>query len=210
MLDYLRLGILYVHLIACCVAIGAILSSDVRMGFALLKGESPGHGSEGLAVTVTAALVILWLTGAVLIGVDAASSGLWKTLSNPKLQAKLMLVTLLTLNGVVLHASILPMLQESGGLLDLGERDRLRAIWAGAISGVSWMAAAFFGIARPLSWKFPIETLLAPYPALVVAVAGALYLMTQWARLVGPGGRNLGRRIARSRWLPYSVDRIGE
>lgn len=38
-MELLRLGIIYIHLIACCVAIGLILTSDIAMIKQLLKGE---------------------------------------------------------------------------------------------------------------------------------------------------------------------------
>jgi hypothetical protein len=36
-MEFLRLGVIYVHLVACCVAIGLVLTSDVAMVRDLLK-----------------------------------------------------------------------------------------------------------------------------------------------------------------------------
>ena len=38
--EYLRLGVVYFHLIACCVAIGLVLTSDIAMVKQLLKGDT--------------------------------------------------------------------------------------------------------------------------------------------------------------------------
>ncbi|HET8746580.1 MAG TPA: hypothetical protein VFM98_13315, partial [Ramlibacter sp.] len=67
-LDLIRMGLVFVHLIACCVALGLVLKSD----YALLKGMlAEGRASEHahlqdmqeLQSVVTDALIVLWATG---------------------------------------------------------------------------------------------------------------------------------------------------
>ncbi len=194
-MEMIRLAFVYVHLIACCVALGAILKSDATMLSRLVqgRGDEPDEHLTQLARLVSIALAILWATGAYLIWADASAAGLAETLANPKLQAKIILVTILTINGLLLHFRILPMLSRAGSLLQLGSWQRNLALAAGVLSGVSWMYAAFMGIARPLAWKYPLAELLQPYPVLIVATFAAMWLLTARAlRLDGTPGRLVG------------------
>lgn len=186
MLEFLRLALVYVHLIACCVALGAILACDARIAFDLFRGRSPSGADDNVQRIATLALAVLWITGITFIVMDARASTWIEPLMNPKLQAKIIVVSLLTLNGAVLHRSILPLFAKHGTLLALPAAPRLRSLWAGAFSCVSWLYAAFLGVARPLSWKYPLSQVLALYPtAIFLAAAGAL-LLTWWAREFAP------------------------
>ncbi len=168
--DFTRLALVYVHLLACCVALGSILIADVRMLVRLVKGIDEVYGEHMITLqrTVCISLLILCFTGLYLVVNDSLKESALRTLSNPKLQAKLIVVTLLSLNGVLLHYVIMPMIAKAGSLLTLNPQQRMLAIGAGAISGVSWMYASFLGLARPLSWKFTLLELMAAYPILIV------------------------------------------
>jgi hypothetical protein len=181
--DLLRILLVYMHLIACCVAIGAILISDLGILVRLYQGRIDKRAAnlQYLKKTVAAMLLMLWTTGLLLIVHDAATSGWSYILSNPKLQAKIIVVALLTLNGVLLHYRVLPMLGKASSLLKLAAGQRTWAIWAGALSGVSWMYAAFLGVARPLAWVTPLGNLLLAYPILIVLAFAAMWTFTSWA-----------------------------
>lgn len=45
-MELIRMAIVYPHLIACCVAIGLVLSSDIAMVKQLLKGDSSAHHED--------------------------------------------------------------------------------------------------------------------------------------------------------------------
>ena len=95
-MDLLRLGIVYLHLIACCVALGLVLTSDLAMVKRLMNGdarEDPDH-LDYLQKVVSGALAVLWLTGIAIISLDATEKG-WEDFLNPKLQAKMAIVLLL-------------------------------------------------------------------------------------------------------------------
>jgi hypothetical protein len=184
-MEFMRLGIVYAHLIACCVAIGMVLTSDVAMIKELFKGKQShlqnAQHMESLQKTVSAALVVLWITGLAIIWVDIGDKGL-SYLLNPKLQAKIAIVMLLTFNGMLLHSLVLPALQKAGSLLKLEFNMRTFALFAGALSGVSWFYAAMLGVGRPLSWKYSLSEILAAYPLLIIAGFMAMALLTQWAK----------------------------
>lgn len=181
--ELMRLGIVYVHLIACCVAVGLVLTSDIAMVKQLLKGEGSKQCSEHLEHlknVVGLSLVVLWISGIAIIALDASSAGMQYFL-NPKLQAKISIVVLLTINGVVLHNLVLPALQKTGSLFKLPVSMRNLAIFAGAVSGVSWFYAALLGVGRPLAWKYSLVELMAAYPLMIAGGALAMLTLINWS-----------------------------
>lgn len=184
-MEFMRLGIVYTHLIACCVAIGMVLTSDIAMVKELLVGEKnhlqDSRHMESLQKTVSNALAVLWVTGIAIVWVDIGDKGL-SYLLNPKLQAKITIVMLLTFNGMLLHTLVLPALQKAGTVLKLEFNMRMFALFAGALSGVSWFYAAMLGVGRPLSWKYSLTEILAAYPVLIIGGFMVMALLTQWAK----------------------------
>jgi hypothetical protein len=184
-MELLRLGVVYVHLVACCVAIGLVLTSDIAMVKDLLKRkvftEHDNAHMESLQKSVVVALIFLWVTGAAIVGIDYLEKGA-NYFMNPKLQAKVIIVTLLTYNGVLLHRLVLPALQKAGSLLHLGFSARMMALFCGSLSAVSWMYAAMLGVGRPLAWKYSLSELLMAYPVLIALGFLAMLVLTQRAR----------------------------
>lgn len=185
--EFTRLAILYAHLIACCIAIGTIMMSDIAMVRKLLSSTSAFERDDPqhlhlLQLTVSRALLALWITGAAIIALDMAEKGTGY-LANPKLQAKVAIVLLLTFNGMLLHRYVLPAMAQAGSLLHLPIGQRRLAILAGTVSGVSWLYAAMLGIGRPLAWKYSLPQLMAAYPLLITGGAVAMSLLVAWASL---------------------------
>lgn len=195
--EMVRLIIVYAHLIACCVAVGLVLTSDFAMVRQLLRGTDGGaadtHHLEQLKLTVSVALQALWVTGILIIVLDVAAKGAIYLL-NPKLQAKVLIVSLLTLNGVLLHRTILPALAKAGTLLRLEPSMRSLAIFAGTVSAVSWFYAAMLGVGRPLAWKYSLVELMVAYPLLILAGYVAMSLLVAWA---GQRRRRILENLAR-------------
>jgi hypothetical protein len=184
-MEFFRLGVVYVHLVACCVAIGLVLTSDIAMVRDLFKRktftEHDNAHMESLQKSVSVALIALWVTGAAIIGIDYLDKGM-NYFMNPKLQAKVIIVALLTYNGVVLHRLVLPALQKAGSLLNLGFSARMTALFCGSLSAVSWMYAAMLGVGRPLAWKYSLTELLMAYPVLIALGFLAMLVLTQRAK----------------------------
>lgn len=180
-MELLRLSTLYIHLIACCVAIGLIFTSDFAMIKQLLgkhpdAPQDPRH-LHHLKDTISYALVALWVSGIAIIWIDASAKGLVYFL-NPKLQAKIAIVMLLTLNGFFLHSMVLPALEKAGSLLNMSLPNRVLANFIGTVSGVSWFYAAFIGVGRPLAWKYTLPQLLAAYPVLIACGFTLMMVLT--------------------------------
>lgn len=182
--EFARMGIVYAHLIACCVAVGLILTSDLAMIRNLLRGGAPepdhARHLEELKKSVSLALIALWISGIGIVGLDYAVKGAEYFL-NPKLQAKVTIVSLLTVNGFLLHNTIMPALQKTGSLLRLTPSLRTLALFAGSVSAVSWFYAAMLGIGRPLAWKYSLMELMAAYPLLIAASFVGMLLLCNWA-----------------------------
>lgn len=181
-MELLRMGIVYVHLLACCVAVGLVLTSDISMAKKMLK-----HGAaatfdkphfNSLQKVVSLSLAILWLTGISIIGLDVSGAGL-EYFNNPKIQAKIIIVSLLTLNGILLHNTVMPLMLKAGSMLRMTPNAQMLAVTSGTFSAVSWFYAAMLGIARPLSWKYSLTEVMAFYPLLIVAgITGMLALIS--------------------------------
>ncbi|RCL28488.1 hypothetical protein C6A77_06690 [Pseudomonas sp. AFG_SD02_1510_Pfu_092] len=184
-MELVRLSVIYVHLLACCIAIGLVFASDAEMVRNLLKGQKEaGHDGQHmtrLQKSVANALIFLWITGAAVIGIDYLDKGM-NYFANPKLQAKVIIVLLLTFNGMLLHRYVLPALLKAGNLLDLNFGVRMFALFSGALSGVSWLYAAMLGVGRPLAWKYSLTELLLAYPVLILLGFALMAALTQWAR----------------------------
>ncbi len=184
-MEFVRLGVVYTHLIACCVAIGLVLTSDFAMIKQLLKGSDSIHleqaPMETLKRTITLALQMLWFSGVLIVLLDMSAKGL-EYLLNPKLQAKVLIVALLTVNGSLLHSVIMPALMRAGSLLQLEPGMRALSIFAGTVSAVSWFYAALLGVGRPLAWKYSLGELLYAYPMLIFAGFIAMSRLVKWAR----------------------------
>lgn len=195
-IELVRLGVAYLHLIACCVAIGLVFMSDLDMVKRLLLGDSATLDARhlgSLQQTLKRALLLLWLTGTGLVAIDVWTRGL-DVLLNPALQSKFAIVVLLTVNGVVLHRTVLPVLKRAGALMRLTFGERTLAVFSGAVSGVSWFYAAMLGISRPLEARFSLVQILAGYPVLVAGCFLAMVVLTAWtqsrARARNRGFRN--------------------
>lgn len=187
-MEFLRLGVIYVHLVSCCVAIGLVLTSDVAMVRDLLKRkaftEHDNAHMESLQKSVITALIALWVTGAAVIGIDYLEKGM-DYFMNPKLHAKVIIVVLLSYNGLMLHRLVLPALQKAGSLLNLGFSARMLALFCGSLSAVSWMYAAMLGVGRPLAWKYSLTELLMAYPVLIALGFLTMLVLTQRVKQQG-------------------------
>jgi hypothetical protein len=184
-MEITRLAILYIHLIACCAAIGLVLTSDLAMIKKLVKGDyaSPDDMTHLHHVKhVVVSLITLWISGIAIISLDTSVKGL-VYFSNPKLQAKIVIVLILTFNGFLLHGAVMPSIEKFGSLLHLPFNSRMLAIFSGAVSGISWFYAALLGVGRPLAWKYSLLELLIAYPFLIAGGIAMISALTLRARM---------------------------
>ena len=165
----LRMGLVYMHLISMCLAAAAVAFGD----FAIFS--KPGRINalmlEKSAQYVSTTLIALWISGLLITWVDTRFD-LALLATKPKILAKLCVVMVLTLNGWALHKWVFPRLQQP-------QRDPLQAATLpailGAVSGTTWMFAAFVGVGKPLAPLLGYAGFMGLYGlALMAGVAFAL------------------------------------
>lgn len=156
--DWIRMGLVYSHLISCAFALALVLSTDWR----ILRGNFTLNGLRKAAHHTSVILVLLWVTGTTLVYHDTGFD-LSLIASLSKLQLKLIVVMALTINGVLLHLVSFPLITMNRRLSML--ESSVLSI-SGAISTSHWLLAAFIGIARPLG-QWPLDVLLAAYATYV-------------------------------------------
>jgi hypothetical protein len=166
----LKLLVVYIHLLATCSALGAILATDLRL-LCKLAGYrvriAPPNGFVTRLVGLS--LVLLVLTGAGLIGLGLLERPDY-FLGNPKLQAKVLLVATLTVNAFVLHRFTFPRLARGRRVTLASLPDALSVAVPVALSNCLWLFIAFLGIARPWSYVMPLGD--------VLGIAAALFSFT--------------------------------
>jgi uncharacterized membrane protein YidH (DUF202 family) len=161
-----RVVLVFAHLLLCVFALREVLVADWQ----LLRRGLRARQMQWLHRRVGALLIGLWITGLALA-------------EQPKLLLKLLVVAVLTLNGVLLHRWCFPRVGRLPGL-PFGER--LAVLMAGAASTASWLVAAFLGTARPLK-AMPLASLLLAYGAVLAlaALAAAALALWRWPREAG-------------------------
>ena len=166
----LYLLLVFAHLLAASMALGAIVATDLRLLSKLAQDRIRiAPPNEFVARLVMVALLVLWLTGAAIVGHGAMERPDY--LANPKLQAKIGFVILLTVNAFVLHRVTFPRLALGRRVARWHASDWLAIAVPVAVSNFLWMFSAFLGIARPWNDTMPLID--------IVAIAGGLFLVVQ-------------------------------
>ena len=160
--------IVYAHLLATCAAIGTIVITDLRLMAKALGYRVVIPKPERFETyVITIALVGLYVTGAVIVYLGLQSNP--EYLDNQKLQAKLVLVGLLTLNAVVLHKAVFPILGRSRTVSRWSGREWFTVSISVSLSNSIWLFCSFLGVAR--IWNGTVSL------GFVLAVAAAAWLV---------------------------------
>lgn len=162
--------LVFLHLLAAAMALGAIVATDLRLLSKLAQDRvriAPPNAF--VARIVMLALLLLYVTGGALVFTGWLGDP--ATLANPKLQAKVLFVVLLTLNAFVLHRLTFPRLARGRRVARWRAADWLVVAVPVALSNFLWMFCAFLGTAR--AWNHTIAF------GDIVAVAVALYVVAQ-------------------------------
>ncbi len=173
-LDYLEvfgLALVFVHFVASAVAIVTILNTDIlllkRYTVPLSRGDCRRiHKAKPI---VTAALWVLWLTGIAICLRGYFNDPAY--ILNQKLMMKVLVVEILTLNGIFLHHVAFKYVKPGRVLAHESPSSQRLLVLMGSLSSTSWLFACFLGIARPLNHQLNFYLLLGFYLALL---AGAI------------------------------------
>lgn len=183
--------LVYGHLLATCIALGRVLLADHKLW---LWRKTP-LGATQLAYLeetqkiVTLALLALWASGLLLVLQGYLDEG-QRYLLNQKLWAKVAVVVVLSINGMLLHRIGFPQLQR-GAFAALSFPARSRLALLGALSTSAWLFAAFLGVARPWNHVLPCLHVLAVFAALLALACGTALVV---ARVAGAACEGLGDR----------------
>ncbi|MBC7938280.1 MAG: hypothetical protein H7Z19_00720 [Chitinophagaceae bacterium] len=178
-LIWARQGALFVHAMAFAIALATVWREDL----ALLRTRRVSTARlAACATTLTWALAVLWASGLLLIGLQVGSD-LQALVANPKLVAKLLVVSALTANGMALHALAFPKLHAGAGPGRMAPGEALLPVVLGAISSASWLAASFVGLSRLVAPTLQLSDYLALYAAMLVGavlLAVAVFRPQRW------------------------------
>ncbi|ACA16106.1 hypothetical protein M446_1608 [Methylobacterium sp. 4-46] len=153
-----------IHLVGLCLGFGAAAMMDFWLLRWMRWGGMPPEIERMIrfmAKVVTVGLALLWLSGLGFLAIYAVESP--EKLFNPKMWAKVSVVIVLTLNGVVIHHWVLPRVLTDvrrpilEGLSPVSARAFL---FSGAVSAVSWSFAFALGILREFNGVVPVQLLL--------------------------------------------------
>ncbi|AYC32279.1 hypothetical protein D3880_07745 [Pseudomonas cavernae] len=177
----LKMLLIYSHLLATCIALGTMLQADHKL-WRWRKELLNRAMREQLAETqqiVTLALLFLWGTGLLLVLMGYLDEGIGYLL-NQKLWAKVSVVTLLSLNGALLHKAGFPLLQKAPFVLLPGSA-RVRLGLLGALSMSGWLFAAFLGVARPWNHVMPYQHVMGAFAALLLLASAVAFVVVSTA-----------------------------
>lgn len=169
------------HLLGMCFGLGGATMLDLWILRWMRRGSLPveiGRTFHFVSDAVTLGLCLLWLSGLGFLALYAMESP--EKFENPKLWAKVIVVIVLTINGLILHAFVLPeTLRDLSRPLLFGVSRRRAALFlaAGAVSGVSWYTAFAFGIFRELNNSVTFTLLVIMWLTLIVAASLAAILL---------------------------------
>jgi hypothetical protein len=139
---------------------------------------------EWISRFVARGLLMLWLSGIGFLLLYQAAEP--EKVLNPKIWAKVIIVAILTINGIAIHRLVLPFLRRQVGkhlLADIEPRKRAALIGCGVVSVVSWVMPVVLGAAPQLNFVVPCAAILAAYA--VVLVQGfliAAIVVRKWPR----------------------------
>lgn len=187
----LKLLVLYVHLLGTCVALGLVLATDARVIARVLNWDAVIQPpSRFVRSAIGVALTVLLTSGALLVALGLAADPHY--LANPKLQGKLLLVTLLCANATLLHRRVFPLLKRARPVSRWRGAQRHTVAITVGLSSSLWLYCAFLGIARPWNQVVPLDTVLQIGMALWLMFALATHFALALAALRLSNGPAVG------------------
>lgn len=171
---WIRTGLRVVHLGGLVLGVGSATLLDLIIArFILMRGISPEHVYiiDFSSKIVTIGLALLWISG---IGF-LIHYGFYEPakLENPKVWAKIAIVGILSINGLLVHYFLLPRIREQVGkrlLEGLSPFDCSLVLLAGTVSVISWYVPLILGAIPQLNFVVPAEVILSGYALLVIGV----------------------------------------
>lgn len=184
-LKILGMALVFTHFVASALAVTTILQTDLLLlrRYTEPLGRRDCRKIHRAKPLVTAALWVLWLSGLSICALGYLQSPAY--LLNEKLMMKLLVVEILTVNGLFLHGVAFRHVRPGRVLANQPVMSQRLLVFMGTLSSVSWLFACFLGIARPLNNQPNFYGLLGLYLAVLALAVLAGWLLTYW--LAGDG-----------------------
>ena len=185
-----KLLLLFAHLLGTSLALGAIVATDIRLLGKLADDRVRIAPPNPFVMRlISLALLVLYVTGGALLAICLDDDP--NHLANPKMQAKLLLVALLSLNALFLHHFTFPGLAHGRRVARWKLADFMRVALPVSLSNCLWMYCAFLGIARPwnnvVSFGFVLGTAAWLFALTLVGVTAILMVAAQDRTDAPPG-----------------------
>ena len=202
----------YTHIVAVAIGFGAAFLTDMH---ALRHLAAPIDKSfissmHAYHTTIWYSVIAMWITGLVMIyirtGFDLASF-------TPKLFAKLVTVSLLTINAQFIGAKVMPLIKLNRGhsLMSLPLKAKLRLAAIGAVSTASWMLALALGSSKILAVSGLITFVICMpivYLGAIMMAVSVMYLLHLGAQMAPGQSGSLGPSfVAVQRPMPLILSR---
>jgi hypothetical protein len=191
----IKTGLVIAHLIGLALGVGGATLMDLILVRFVLRGTIAREHADILkfsSMLVSAGLLILWVTGIAFLAhyyvFNAAALG------NPKIFAKVVIVAILTVNGILIHNQVLPIIERNVGrrLFDgVSPRLKMGMLAAGAVSATSWYVPLALGALREFNFVVPASQILLAYAALLMTAVLSAQIL---GHLLTQQERNLLRR----------------
>lgn len=162
------------HIVFTAIGVGGATISDILF-FRSIRDEKISSEELGVLNVVSKVVQIgfigLLLTGAGFLYTFISESGLQNFVLSNKLNAKITIISIIFLNSLVLHFTVLPLFKRYKDA-DFGKvlrQHRVAIFTSGAISAVSWYSALILGAWRGLNFSY--STIIVVYLLVVFGAA---------------------------------------
>ncbi len=186
------------HFLGLSLGLGAATLLDLMILRFLLGRQMTEQGYDLFALfadVVSVGLKLLWVTGLGFLLFYWLNDPV--KLGNEKIWAKIVIVGILTINGIFIHKTVIPLLGGQIGprMLDgLPLRRQVMVVTAGIVSFVSWYAPLVIANIPHLNYQVPMLQILIVYAAILTAVLTLAHLILCGSRLTKLRLPRLSRR----------------
>ena len=178
MIDLLHTVLKFTHIGSLALGVGGAIIADLFV-IGLLRKPITKHDLkllENLEKIVFLGLMMLWISGVGFFVEYQLFSP--EKLGNPKIMAKLSIVMIVTLNGLLFHMFFHSrVFREGMVIVKLPTAAYYSLILFGTISSFSWIGAMTLGAVSQLNYAFPYLEIMAGYLAIVACglVCGGIF-----------------------------------
>ncbi|MCY1343109.1 hypothetical protein D9M68_464650 [compost metagenome] len=169
--SYIRTTLRLVHFSGLVLGLGGAVFLDLmlsRYRRMIVSSELVEH-VEWISRFIAAGLLLLWASGLGFLLLYQVTEP--DKLLNPKIWAKVTIVSILTVNGFAIHRFVIPFIRrqiDSALLSEIRPATKTALIGCGVISIVSWSVPVILGAAPQLNFVVPCEIILGGYALLLV------------------------------------------